>query len=167
MRDTVRRLFPKAKKGVTTAVCLLAAVCPVMYPEKLFTGPGMISLFLTWGCLYLLIRVWQGADRRFLAAMAGCLILLGFFQISLLGVMIGFLAALGIAVRQKKLDETSFLGTVLAVLIGLAAGNIAERVVIYGFSKDLEITALSSLEVLFNGIRAGWEKGYILSLIHI
>lgn len=161
---TVRRLFPTIKNCVTTAVCLLAAVSPVLFTEKLFTGPGMITMFLTWSCLYLLTGVWQGGGRRFRAALAGCLILIGFFQISLLGVILGFLAALGLAVCQKKLDETSFLGVVLAVLLGLAAGNVAERVVLYRFAKDLDITVLSSLEVLFNGIRAGWEKDYLAGL---
>ncbi len=56
-----------------------------------------------------------------------------------------------------------WLKLVLAVLLGVAAGNITERFVLHGFitASGLEVVPASSLEVYLDGLRAGWENGYL------
>ncbi len=208
-----RRLFPKEKASFLSAACFFAAITPALSTVKSFTGPKMIVLFLIWtsvycmvglyesyqrrslfllaGCMillpffqigftgpkmivlfliwtsvYCMVGLYESYQRRSLFLLAGCMILLPFFQIGLVGFDLAVIVCLGFQVSRKKLDETVWLKLVLAVLIGIAVGNVAERFVLYGFTEAFELEGLpsSSLEVYLDGLRAGWEKGYFSGL---
>ena len=161
-----RRLFPKEKASFLSAACFFAAITPALSTVKSFTGPKMIVLFLIWTSVYCMVGLYESYQRRSLFLLAGCMILLPFFQIGLVGFDLAVIVCLGFQVRRKKLDETVWLKLVLAVLIGIAVGNVAERFVLYGFTEAFELEGLpsSSLEVYLDGLRAGWEKGYFSGL---
>ena len=124
---TAKKLFPKENPVFLWAACLLAALCPALAASRSFTGAGDAA-----GAPYLVLRqpsafrkrtVYQreaGGPRRLRDP--GC-----FLQIAWLGAAAGVVILLGLFVKQKKVEETSFLYFCLAVLLGLAAGNIAER----------------------------------------
>lgn len=161
-----RRLFPKEKASFLSAACFFAAITPALSTVKSFTGPKMIVLFLIWTSVYCMVGLYESYQRRSLFLLAGCMILLPFFQIGLVGFDLAVIVCLGFQVSRKKLDETVWLKLVLAVLIGIAVGNVAERFVLYGFTEAFELEGLpsSSLEVYLDGLRAGWEKGYFSGL---
>lgn len=158
---TVRKLFPNEKKIVLSGACFFSAICPIFTTAKVLTGPTMISIFLVWLLVYLLVELWEEYEKITLAWLAVCVILLCFFQISLLGIALGVIIALFFLVKEKKVEENDFLFFILAVLIGLVVGNISERAVIYAFVSDSDMVASSSLEVLLDGIESGWENGYL------
>lgn len=161
-----RRFFPKEKASFLSAACFFAAITPALSTVKSFTGPKMIVLFLIWTSVYCMVGLYESYQRRSLFLLAGCMILLPFFQIGLVGFDLAVIVCLGFQVSRKKLDETVWLKLVLAVLIGIAVGNVAERFVLYGFTEafELEVLPSSSLEVYLDGLRAGWEKGYFSGL---
>lgn len=161
-----RRFFPKEKASFLSAACFFAAITPALSTVKSFTGPKMIVLFLIWTSVYCMVGLYESYQRRSLFLLAGCMILLPFFQIGLVGFDLAVIVCLGFQVSRKKLDETVWLKLVLAVLIGIAVGNVAERFVLYGFTEAFELEGLpsSSLEVYLDGLRAGWEKGYFSGL---
>lgn len=158
-----RRLFPKEKDSFLSAACFFAAISPVLSVAKSFTGPKMIVLFLIWTSVYCFASLYQEYRKNEMILLGVCLILIPFFQISLLGFVLAIVTALGILVSRKKIEEAAWLKLILAVLIGIALGNIAERFVLHGFidASDLEIVPASSLEVYLDGLRAGWKNGYI------
>ncbi len=110
-----------------------------------------------------MVGLYESYQRRSLFLLAGCMILLPFFQIGLVGFDLAVIVCLGFQVSRKKLDETVWLKLALAVLIGVAAGNVIERFVLHGFitASGLEAVPISSLEVYLDGLRAGWENGYL------
>lgn len=158
---TARRLFPKEKETFLSAACFFAAIIPALSTAKSFTGPKMIVLFLVWLSFYCFVQLYQQYCSGRMVVLAVCLILLPFFQIGLLGFDIAVIVCLGILVERKKPDETVWLKLMLAVLIGIAAGNVAERFVLHGFAEaaGLDLVPLSSLEVYLDGLRTGWENG--------
>lgn len=158
---TTKKIFREENESFLSVVCLLAVLCPVYGVQRSITGPEMIVQFLLWCVFYLLLDLQEQYKKQKLIILTVCLILAGFFQIATLGIILAVLVILGGFVRKKRLEETSFLSCCLAILIGLAVGNIAERVVLYSFASDLDIVVKSSLEVLLDGFMAGWENGYL------
>lgn len=161
---TVRKLFPNEKKIVLSGACFFSAICPIFTTAKVLTGPTMISMFLVWLLVYLLVELCGQYEKMTLIWLAVCVILLCFFQISLLGIALGVIITLFFLVKEKKVAENGFLFFVLAVLIGLGVGNISERAVIYTFVSDSDTVVSSSLEVLLDGIGAGWGNGYLYGI---
>lgn len=158
---TARRLFQKEKETFLSAACFFAAIIPVLSTAKSFTGPKMIVLFLVWLSFYCFVQLHEQYRSGRMVLLAVCLILLPFFQIGLLGFDAAVIVCLGILTGRKKLDETVWLKLILAVLLGVAAGNIAERFVLHSFveAAALDVVPFSSLEVYLNGLRTGWENG--------
>lgn len=161
-----RRLFPREKSTFLSAACFFAMLTPVLSIAKSFTGPKMIVLFLIWVSVYCMAGLYESYESRSVILLAICLILLPFFQIGMIGFDLAVIVCLGFFVSRKKLNETLWLELVLAVLIGIAVENVAERFVLYGFTEtfELEVLPSSSLEVYLDGLRAGWEKGYFSGL---
>ncbi len=161
---TAKKLFPKENSVFLWAACLLAALCPALAASRSFTGPETLLVLLTWCCVSLLLSIRERYTRGKLAALAACVILGCFLQIAWLGAAAGVVILLGLFVKQKKVEETSFLYFCLAILLGLAAGNIAERAFLASFARELEVTAKSSLELFLDGLMAGWENNYVLGI---
>lgn len=161
---TARKLFSGENQAFLSAACFFAAVCPVLAASRSFTGPEMLLVLLVWISLYLLLSLREKYSTGKLAALAGCMILAGFLQIAFLGVIVAVVILLGIYLKEKKIEETSFLYFCLAVLVGLALGNIAERSFLYSFAEDMNLTVKSSLELFLDGIMAGWENNYFLGI---
>ncbi|MCD7956943.1 MAG: hypothetical protein LUG93_14590 [Lachnospiraceae bacterium] len=172
---TARKLFSRENECFLSTACFFAVFTPALFASRTYTGPEAAVLFLTWISLYLLAAIWK-APRRFrrrlywrlhLVLLAACMILIGFLQITSLGVILAVTALLAYYVKKDKIEENSFLLFMLAVLLGLAAGNIAERVFLYRFSADLDIvTVRSSLEVLLDALGELQETDYLYSLFN-
>ncbi|MCC8067151.1 MAG: hypothetical protein LIO94_08640, partial [Clostridiales bacterium] len=160
------KLFSEERKSFLSVACFFTVFCPALALSRTYTGPEMAVLLLTWFSVYLLTLLWERYRRSALILLTVSLCLIGFLQITALGMIIAIAVMLGFFVKKGKMEETSFLYCILALLLGLAAGNIAERVVISMFSKEMDITtASSSLEVFFDGISTGWENGYLYGLL--
>lgn len=161
-----KKLFPKENETVLSAACFFVALCPVLATAKSFTGPEMLGLLLLWSVVYLLTLIWEKAVRRRVVFLTVCLIFLPFFKIQYIGISVAALLVLAFFVKKKRLDELAFLKMILAVLIGVAAGNVFERTFLYNFSHELDVTVQSSLERWFDGLLSGWENGYLISLFN-
>lgn len=161
---TARELFAEEKTVFLSAACFFASLCPALAASRSFTGPEMLLALLVWLSLYLLLSIKENCTRGKLAALAACMILGGFLQIAFLGVILAAVILLGIYVKKKRVAETSFLYFCLAVLLGLALGNIAERVFLYSFAKNMDITVTSSLELFLDSLMNGWENNYLLGV---
>lgn len=159
------KLFPREKKFFLSVVCAFLAYCPVFANSRFYTGPEMILFFLMWMSVYCLIVLSEKYCRRIIFLLTGCMILIGFFDIAYIGVLAAVLALLGVLVKRGKVDETTFLSVVLALLIGLALGNISERFVLAAFCKGKDIIYTSSLEVFLERISKGWENNYVSGVI--
>ncbi len=160
-----KKLFPKESENFLCGACFFAVFTPALMISKTYTGPEMAVLLLTWVSLYLLVSIWEKYDSRKIAALAACMILIGFLQITALGLILAVVILLWLYVNEKKLEEDTLLFFVLALLLGLAAGNIAERAFLYAFTKEMDLTTVrSSLEVLMDGISTfasqGWLTGF-------
>lgn len=162
---TAKRLFPKEKEVFLSAGSLLALLCPVLATAKSFTGPEMAVLFFVWFAVYLLLGLREHYEKRDLILLAADLILMVFFQIETFGLVVGIVLVLAWFVKQRRLDETPFLAFLLALLLGVCAGNVIERVALYQFSKELDVTVRSSMELWFDGVLAGWKNGYLTGLL--
>lgn len=164
-----KKMFPKENERFLSIACFFVVVCPVFTFAKCFTGPEWIILFLMWLILYLLVSLWNEYKKEKLVALAACLALMGFFQISSIGAILAAVILLGIFVKHKKLDENSYLTFILCLLICFAIGNFAERGILSGLYQEYEVEVSSSFEVLMDGISAGWKKdsfaGFLNSLI--
>lgn len=163
---TAKKLFPGEKTGVLAAAGLFSVLCPVLGAERYFTGPGLMALFLIWVSLYLLLGLQERYEGGRAAALAVCIILLPFLEAGLLGAAAALTVTAAVLIRRRAAQETSFLKFLLAVLIGLAAGNIVERVILSHFCAGTDIVWTSSLEVLFAGIGEGWKNGYLIGLFN-
>lgn len=163
---TARRLFPKEKESFLSTACFFAAIIPALSTAKSFTGPKMIVLFLVWLSVYCIAGLYESYQSKRIILLAVCLVLIPFFQIGLIGFDLALIVCLAFLVGRRKLDETVLLKLVLTVLIGVAAGNVIERFVLHGFitASELEVVPVSSLEVYLDGLRAGWENGYLTGL---
>ncbi|HIR14262.1 MAG TPA: hypothetical protein IAB31_10120 [Candidatus Choladousia intestinavium] len=161
---TARKLFAEEKTVFLSAACFFASLCPALAASRSFTGPEMLLALLVWLSLYLLLSIKENCTSGKLAGLAACMILGGFLQIAFLGVILAAVILLGIYVKKKRVAETSFLYFCLAVLLGLALGNIAERVFLYSFAKDMDITVTSSLELFLDSLMTGWENNYLLGV---
>ena len=161
---TARKLFAEEKTVFLSAACFFASLCPALAASRSFTGPEMLLALLVWLSLHLLLSIKENCTRGKLAGLAACMILGGFLQIAFLGVILAAVILLGIYVKKKRVAETSFLYFCLAVLLGLALGNIAERVFLYSFAKDMDITVTSSLELFLDSLMNGWENNYLLGV---
>ncbi len=160
-----KKLFPNERESVLCAACFFAVFCPALMTSRSYTGPETAVLLLTWISIYLLSSLWEKADTRDLVLLTLCMILIGFLEISALGLILGIVILLAFYVKEKKLTENAFLSFVLALLLGLAAGNIAERIVLTSFAEDLGIAGsavLSSLEVFLSGIGSFMESGFLV-----
>lgn len=160
---TASRLFPKEKESFLSTACFFATIIPALSTAKSFTGPKMIVLFLVWLSVYSMAGLYESYQSKRIILLAACLVLIPFFQIGLIGFDLALIVCLAFLVGRKKLDETVFLKLVLTVLIGVAIGNVIERFVLHGFimASGLEVVPASSLEVYLDGLRAGWENGYL------
>lgn len=163
---TASRLFPKEKESFLSTACFFATIIPALSTAKSFTGPKMIVLFLVWLSVYSMAGLYESYQSKCIILLAACLVLIPFFQIGLIGFDLALIVCLAFLVGRKKLDETVFLKLVLTVLIGVAIGNVIERFVLHGFitASELEVVPTSSLEVYLDGLRAGWERGYLTGL---
>ena len=161
---TARKLFSEEKTTFLSAACFFAALCPALAASRSFTGPEPLLILLVWISLYLLLSIREKYGRGKLIGLAACMILAGFLQIAFLGVIGAATVLLGLYVKQKRVGETSFLYFCLAVLIGLALGNVAERIFLYSFAKDMDLTVVSSLELFLDSLMNGWENNYLLGI---
>lgn len=64
---------------------------------------------------------------------------------------------------QKEDIRAFFLKCVLAVLLGFIASDVTEKIILFAFSKDLEVTVNSSAGLFFDRLKTGWENGYVLN----
>ncbi len=162
-----KKLFPTERESFLCVASFFAVFCPALMVARSYTGPEMAVLLLIWISIYLLAFIWERENTGDLILLSICMILIGFLEITALGLILGVVIILAYFVRKKKLGEESFLAFALALLLGLAAGNIAERIMISAFAKTLGIAGsavLSSLEVFFAGIGSFMESGYLVKL---
>ncbi len=159
------KLFPRERESFLCAACFFAVFTPALMIDKTFTGPEMSVLLLMWISIYLLASIWEEMRTWKVAGLAACMIFIGFLQITALGVILAVIILLGFYVRRQRLSGTAFVGFMLAVLLGIAAGNVGERIFLSAFTKDLDLgTVASSMEVLFSGITAFEETGWFTGL---
>ncbi len=162
------KLFPKERESFLDISCFFAVFTPALMISKTYTGPELAVLFLTWVSIYLLASLWKEARTGRLVLLAVCLIVIGFLQVTALGVVLAVTILLGFYVKERRLEGSTFLFFALAVLLGLAAGNIAERIVLSAFAEGRDITSVqSSLEVLINGMLSVPETGFFSGLLAV
>lgn len=160
-----KKMFPEERKSLLSIICFFVTACPVLAVERLQTGPESAVMLLTWAAILFVSELKEHYSARWLILLSMDLILIGFLQISALGIITGVMVVLGFMAKKDQIPMTSYLRALLALLLGLAAGNIAERIVLYGFASDMDVTVTSSLEVLFSQIAAGWTNGYVTGLL--
>lgn len=159
--NTSKKLFPKESELFLSVACFFVMICPMLAIARTHTGPELPALFLLWTAVYLLADLRERYNWSKLAGITVCLLLMVFLQVTLIGVACVFVLILWIFVEKQKLKEMAYLEFLLALLLGVIAENAAERVFLSSFAKSLDLTYKSSLEVLFDGISAGWKAGYL------
>ena len=134
--------------------------------ERLQTGPeSAVLLSWIWIALFLLVELREKYSAKKIALLTADLIVIGFLQITALGVIVGVMAILGILAKKEQIPMTSYLRALLVLMLGLAAGNIAERMVLYGFASGMDVTVSSSLEVLLDDLADGWSQGFLTGVL--
>ncbi len=160
-----KKVFPEEKESILSAACFLAVFCPVFTYARSCMGPDMAVLLLTWCSIYLLAVLWESYRRRTLILLSTCLIAIGFLQISALGMIAGVLIVMAFYLRKRRISETAFLTFLLTVFIGIAVGNITERVFLGRYSANMNLSASrTSLEVLFASIGSVRTADYFVIL---
>lgn len=162
---TAKKLFSKEKESFLSVACFFAVFCPVFSIAVFYTGPEIIELFLIWCSIFFLRQIWENGEKRNLALFILSLILLSFMQIEMLGAVLMFACLLWAFVKMQKVSETAFLKCILVLIIGVVVGDIIERIVLYGFVSNQDITVHSSLEIFVDRIKKGWENGYITGIL--
>ena len=160
-----KKIFPEEKKTFLSVLCFFITVCPVFAVERLQTGPESAVLLLIWIALFLLVELREKYSAKKIALLTADLIVIGFLQITALGVIVGVMAILGILAKKGQIPMTSYLRALLVLMLGLAAGNIAERMVLYGFASGMDVTVSSSLEVLLDDLADGWSQGFLTGVL--
>lgn len=160
---TVRKWFPEEKERFLACACFLTNLCPVFMVARVFSRPDIIELFLIWMILYLLTELWESYAKMKLIILAGLLILLGFLNVALIGVIGAVIFMQFFSVKQGKMKYRSFLLLLLGVLSGLIIGNAVEWVILCFFFKDQNTVFDISFAVLLQNIENGWKNGQLLS----
>lgn len=171
---TAKKLFSKEKESFLSVACFFAVFIPAISITMFYSEPDMLVMFLIWCSIYLLYRIWTAGSTRTMILFIVCLLTMTFLQIETLGIVIGTVALLWLCVRKEKITEITFLKCVLALLLGVIAEDVIERVILYRFVADMDIMVRSSLEVALDSVKAGVGNGnlfgtllakiYILSL---
>lgn len=162
---TARKWFPRENAKSLLFVCFVIALCPIFAVERVFTHPVMIEIFLIWLSFYLMTELWDSFSCGKMISLAISLILIAFFNIVLIGVVCAVVLTLFFFMKKKKMDEISFSRFFLIVLVGVVAGNIIERIVLYFFFKSQELIPISSLDALLNCIKSRWNNGQVIELL--
>ncbi|MCD8338561.1 MAG: hypothetical protein LUD18_15085 [Lachnospiraceae bacterium] len=167
-----RELFPDENSSFLCLACLFAVFCPAMAGTQSYTGPEMAVLFLMWVSVYLMVKIWKTGRLREQEngcwidwlLLAGCMILIGFLQIAALGTILAVTVWSAYCVKKNRMSGNTFLAFVLILFLGLAAGNIAERVFLSCFSADMDISVIrSSLEAVLDEVFQPFEAESLFS----
>lgn len=171
---TAKKLFSKEKESFLSVACFFAVCIPAISISMFYSEPDMMVMFLIWCSIYLIYRIWTAGSTKTMILFIACLLAITFLQIEMLGIIMGAAILLWLCVRKEKITEITFLKCVLALLIGIIAEDVIERVILYRFAADMDITVRSSLEVALDSVKSGVGNGnlfgtllakiYILSL---
>lgn len=171
---TAKKLFSKEKESFLSVACFFAVFIPAISISMFYSEPDMLVMLLIWCSIYLLYRIWTAGSTRMMILFIACLLAITFLQIEMLGIVIGAVILLWLCVRKEKITEITFLKCVLALLLGIIAEDVIERVILYRFAADMDITVRSSLEGVLDNVKSGIGNGnlfgtllakiYILSL---
>lgn len=159
-----KRVFTGEHETFLSFACFVALFCPAMGSSTLYSGPGAFVMFLCWMSILIVLLFEKQCQKKYLWMLAFCLILIGFLQISAIGILIGFAVLPGMILRKKQRDETPFFTFLLVLFLGLSAGIFTERVVLNAFAENTDLVVYTSFQVFLSGISTGWKNGTFFGL---